>query len=700
MAGQDLRALKSCLTDYVNSITTHSGKLYNCPLCGSGTGKNHTGAFSIYANGERCKCFACGFGDTDAGDTAKDIFDLCAAYEKVSLPEATKMIIERYGSPATAQRTTAAEDFADVAPAPMAANAAPDQKPEQQPRKDYTEYLTRCAEAMPGSPAESYLRDRGFTDETIKRFRLGYDAGCYNKQLGRRIPSITIPYGIKADGRMTYYATRAISEKAYDKPKTIEAGSEPLFNAAALYAGDVVFVVESQLCAISIEQAGGKAIAVGGKGASKLTDQLKRKPSAAALVLCLDNDDAGRTATAAMDKALEALGVFHADGSAAIMGEYEQGSAEYCKDPNEVLQRRGNEALTAAVKETVDGTIYARDFAAQFEEEERQKRTGAGMVDSFLADIQTERYKPLPTGITDIDRALSGGLFRQTLVVLGAAPGAGKTALAQWIFEGMAKNGTNCLYLNLEMSREQILARSFSRIAARQGFKINANAVMKGYAWTAEQRAAVMAAADEYKRDIAPRMVYNGIDSNDLDAIIDHIEAEAQRAEKAGMQAPIVCIDYLQLIGGRPGEDAAAVLKRAVSAFKGYAIKHETIVFTIIAHNRASNSTGAVSMESGRDTSAIEYSADLQLALAFTDCIKKPGSKDKAKTPDELTPEDMKRVTLRIVKGRFGGRGTDVDLHFNGETMTYTQTAHEFSEYKGATPFDKPANGKAQQMHF
>lgn len=700
MAGQDLRALKSCLTDYVNSITTHSGKLYNCPLCPSGTGKNHTGAFSIYANGERCKCFACGFGDPDAGDTAKDIFDLCAAYEGVSLPEATKIIIDRYGSPATARRTTAEEDFADAVPAPMAANAAPDQMPEQ-PRKDYSEYLTRCAEAMPGSPAESYLRDRGFTDETIKRFRLGYDAACYNKQLGRKVPSITIPYGIKAGGQMTYYATRAINEKAYDKPKTIEAGSEPLFNATALYAGDVVFVVESQLCAISIEQAGGKAIAVGGKGASKLTDQLKRKPSAAALVLCLDADEAGRKAAAAMDKTLEELGIFHVDGSAAIMGESDPGSADYCKDPNEVLQRRGVEALAEAVKETVDGTIYARDFQAQFEEEERQKRTGAGMVDSFLADIQTERYKPLPTGITDIDRALSGGLFRQTLVVLGAAPGAGKTALCQWILEGMAKNGTNCLYLNLEMSREQILARSFSRIAARQGFKINASAVMKGYQWTAEQRAAVMAAAEEYKRDIAPRMIYNaeGVTS-DLDTILDYIEAEAQRAEKAGLKAPIVCLDYAQLITGKPGEDAAAVLKRAVSALKGFAIRHETIVITIIAHNRASNSTGAVSMESGRDTSAIEYSADLQLALAFTDCIKKPGSKEKAKTPDELTPDDMKRVTLRIVKGRFGGRGVDVDLHFDGETMTYTQTAREFTEYKGATPFDKPTTGGKQQMHF
>ena len=52
------------------------------------------------------------------------------------------------------------------------------------------------------------------------------------------------------------------------------------------------------------------------------------------------------------------------------------------------------------------------------------------------------------------------------------------------------------------------------------------------------------------------------------------------------------------------------------------------------------------------------------------------------------------------VKGRFGGRGTDVDLIFDGGTMTYTQTADEFTEYKGRIPFDEPGRGKTKQMRF
>lgn len=57
---QDLDLLR----EYVNKITvpSKSGQ-YVCPLCGSGTGKNHTGAFGIFTGRDgfaHWKCQACG----------------------------------------------------------------------------------------------------------------------------------------------------------------------------------------------------------------------------------------------------------------------------------------------------------------------------------------------------------------------------------------------------------------------------------------------------------------------------------------------------------------------------------------------------------------------------------------------------------------------------------------------------------------
>ena len=73
---QDKRALKSSLSNYLQAIAgkTQGGK-YNCPICGSGTGKHHTSAFSIAPDGQSWKCFSCNAGG--------DVFELAALVNKL-----------------------------------------------------------------------------------------------------------------------------------------------------------------------------------------------------------------------------------------------------------------------------------------------------------------------------------------------------------------------------------------------------------------------------------------------------------------------------------------------------------------------------------------------------------------------------------------------------------------------------------------
>lgn len=656
------------LTDFYR-LEKSKGDLYICPICGSGTHKNKTGALSIRKTDNRVTCFGSGHCFGDKGQ------DTLGALRQL-LPSQTEREIFAYcGYQMTGTtRPGAAADVAEETQSDQQKTA--ETVISEQPAQTFKEEIDRYAGALEGSEGEAYLTGRGFTGDTMQRFKLGYDAQRH---------CVTIPYNPQG----SYYGRRSTLPDAGRPHDNLKGIPMPLFNAAALYAEDVCFIVESPLCAISIAQEGGAAVAISGTGGkSRLIDQLKKKPTAAALIICLDNDEPGRKATAEIGAALDEIGAYCVNGTAAIMGEAQAPEdAAYRKDPNEVLQKDGAEALRQAVTETAAETRRQHNMTAQESEAERAQRTGAGMVDAFLQAIQTRQYEPMPTGITDVDFALDGGFMRQWLVLLGAAPGAGKTALAQWIFEGMAKRGTACVYLNLEMSREQILARSVSRLVARRGHKIRTNVILQGYRWTDEQRAAIMDAVGEYRDTIAPRMIYNpdGVTAN-LDSILAYIEAEAQRAEKAQMPAPCVVLDYLQIVSGESREDAASVIKRAVSGLKDYAVRHNTLVFVIIAHNRASNSTGVVSMESGRDTSALEYSADLQLALTFTKCLKRDGQ--KAKSPDDLTSDEKQEITLRVVKGRFGGQGREVDLHFNGETMTYTQITKGFIEVDEPTPFD------------
>ena len=76
MTDHDLQVVRERLPDYVGSVTSRSrAGFWVCPLCGSGTGPNRSGAFRV--SGERWKCFSCGRGG--------DVLDLIGEIER--LPE-------------------------------------------------------------------------------------------------------------------------------------------------------------------------------------------------------------------------------------------------------------------------------------------------------------------------------------------------------------------------------------------------------------------------------------------------------------------------------------------------------------------------------------------------------------------------------------------------------------------------------------
>ena len=63
MENYELETLKVHLPKYLATITQHrKGKQYNCPFCGSGTGKNGTPALSTYEDNTKWKCQSCGAG--------------------------------------------------------------------------------------------------------------------------------------------------------------------------------------------------------------------------------------------------------------------------------------------------------------------------------------------------------------------------------------------------------------------------------------------------------------------------------------------------------------------------------------------------------------------------------------------------------------------------------------------------------------
>lgn len=262
--------------------------------------------------------------------------------------------------------------------------------------------------------------------------------------------------------------------------------------------------------------------------------------------------------------------------------------------------------------------------------------THDNVLEKMLGICRTREYQPIRTGVNAIDRALNGGFTRKQLVMVGAAPGAGKTTLMQWLLEGVASGDSpqDVLYINMEMSRDQLLARSLSRILwERMETHLTSLEIMRGYQMTEYAWGKVEAAAKIYEREILPHFDYNppGVSAKMTDILkLLYTIGEACKAE--GRPAPIVCIDYLQILDveqvpevidntltiGKVYRDPVEGLKASIKAFKDFCIRYSTVVITIMANNRASNKSGVADMESGRDTSAIEYSADIMIGLTYT----------------------------------------------------------------------------------
>lgn len=95
--------------------------------------------------------------------------------------------------------------------------------------------------------------------------------------------------------------------------------------------------------------------------------------------------------------------------------------------------------------------------------------------DEIEADCK-KTYETLgePTGLKALDK-LSGGLINE-VIVIGATPGSGKTALlVNIIYQNVVVKRNHVMFFSLEMTAKQITKRLFSH-----GFEINSNKIKRG----------------------------------------------------------------------------------------------------------------------------------------------------------------------------------------------------------------------------
>lgn len=108
-----------------------------------------------------------------------------------------------------------------------------------------------------------------------------------------------------------------------------------------------------------------------------------------------------------------------------------------------------------------------------------------------LVEVDLSTYKPLPTGIGELDRVLAGGLLPGSATLLGGEPGTGKSTLLLQALASMASSGRRCLLVAAEEAAHQVRRR-----AGRLGADVPGVFVVEATQLPAVEQAATCLAPD------------------------------------------------------------------------------------------------------------------------------------------------------------------------------------------------------------
>lgn len=640
--------LKRALPLYVDQITQKSRKgNYICPICKSGTGKNRTGAFSIFDDGKAWQCFSC--------HNAGDIFKLIELVEnKTEFTDQAARAAEIAGI-----RIDGGQDMKQTIPAKKkAAPAAGEILPGH---GRYYDYISKCHAA---AGKTTYFEERGFTDEVIERFNLGYDTAH---------SAIVIPY----DFSNNYYITRNIHTKTFYKPPAEEAGEEPIYNKHALKDNKPCFVCESPIDAISIMSISDKcnAIALGGTGSDKLIKAIKEQRPNCILILNFDNDEAGKDAT---KKAAEKLQAEEID---FIIAQY-----------GDAAPKDANDMLRVDVCQLMTDTAYNIGLAEEQKEEAARQRLikwNETKASNLLADfLETEALDTpcVKTGFDAFDAEMDGGLY-PGLVILGAISSMGKTSFMLQLADQISAGKNDVLYFSLEMGAHELIAKSLSRYSYISAEKNADHAVYtrtitnvkKRAEMTTQQRVNYEAALDEYYLNVANNLWFF---ESVGDIGITEIKARIEKHAEIIGRVPLVFIDYLQVM--KPINETWTEKRntdKAVLELRKLAREYNTTIFVISSLNRASYK-GDISMDAFKESGAIEYGSDVLLGLqprGMAAGSYKKDEKNNIELVEDTKSRELRELELKVLKNRTGRTGQRINFEYNAKFNYFEEEAEEYA---------------------
>lgn len=281
-------------------------------------------------------------------------------------------------------------------------------------------------------------------------------------------------------------------------------------------------------------------------------------------------------------------------------------------------------------------------------------KTMADAMSEAMDSISGKKEGRIDTGFPLLDATLKG-LWPGQLVLVGARPGCGKSAMCMEMAEAAARKGKPVLHITAEMLAGEV----GERLLAKRTEGVTMDQLIDGVPETDENLWMNLAYTASVESKL-PIYFYDG-----PDVTVSRIRELALGIENLKM----IVVDYLGLMIGekdKKAENRNLELGGISRELKLLASELEIPIVAAAQLSRAVNETDKPKLNSLRDSGELEQNAVKVIFLWKT------------------TPGDDTQVGCTVAKNRRGRTG-DVNFYFDGSKMTFMELSYRKEEDDGST---------------
>ena len=315
-------------------------------------------------------------------------------------------------------------------------------------------------------------------------------------------------------------------------------------------------------------------------------------------------------------------------------------------DPQVLIDSAADQIYKLSQKQKLTGFVSSKDLAPE-------------VIEILEKAVRNKNaIQGVPTGLDEFDRK-TGGLRKSDLIILGARPSQGKTALALNIaHHACVECGFPVAFFSLEMGRHIIFERMLGAASMVEIYKLRTGYYEQSKWSDLTRELGRLASAPMYIDDTS------GISITELRMRARRLATDLK---KQGKELGLIVIDYLQLMSGNSRNDSRQQEISEISrSLKAIAREMEAPVIALSQLSRACEQRAdhRPMLSDLRESGAIEQDADV---VAFL-------YRDEYYFPDT---EKKNQAELIIAKQRNGPTGT-VDLTWMGQ---YTKFGNFLKKY-------------------